>query len=124
MKHAKSLVVTAAVTLAFVAGHLMAQPDTKPKPAEEPPMTPQKVFWGDLNAAVKMNNDTKVTKLLAEAAGDPELTNVVIQKQWNYDNGEAPREMLASTFAAQQRQRQIELLEAILAELKKSNKPK
>ena len=128
MKHAKSLVVTAGVALAFVAGHLMAQPDMKPNQAAKPIDHEREAFIGDLGAAIKHNNHAKVIRLLDEAAGDAKFTEAIVLRTWdmayNADAKGDRREVLAATFAMKQRQREIELLEGILAELKKSNKPK
>jgi hypothetical protein len=124
MKRTIIMAVVGGITIAFAAGHLTAQPPPAGAPVKPPAMTAdQRVFQGDLNAALNQNNDAKTAKLLADAAGDAELTNVVVEKLWNYEDRNDPRaETLQGTFSIQQRQRQLELSQAILAELKKSQR--
>lgn len=119
-----------AVAASFTAGRLIAQPQPAAKPKN--PLTPeQQAFQGDLNAAIRENHFSKVNNLLSQAAGAPELTNVVIEKAWNQAfNAEANsnhanrREVLQATFSMHQQQLQIELMEQILIELKKQNAKK
>jgi len=130
MKRTKlTVAVAAGAALAFGAGHLTAQPPPPNVPPKYALTARQQGFLGDLNAAVNQNNDIKTAKMLADAAGDRELSDVVVEKLWNYESSDNPQvwrrgETLQATLAAQQRQRQIELLEEILAELKKGQRPK
>ncbi len=126
MKHRKFIVVAVGVMLAFAAGHLTAQPVVKqPVPVVD---AEKEAFLGDLGAAVKANHHSKVISLLNEAAGDSKFTDAVVLRTWDMTFNADPkgdrRDVLAATFAMQQRQRQIELMEAILLELKKSNATK
>jgi hypothetical protein len=124
------ITVVSALVASFTAGRLIAQP--QPAAKLKNPLTPeQQAFQGDLNAAIRENHFAKVNKLLSEAAGAPELTNVVIEKAWNQAfNAEANssaanrREVLQATFTMHQQQLQIELMEQILIELKKQNAKK
>jgi hypothetical protein len=116
--------------LSFAAGRLVAQPNiVKQKPVA--PLDHEKeAFYADLSAAIKGNNHPKILALMDEAAGDGKFTDALVSRSWdmafNADPQGDRREVLASTFAMKQRQREILLLEQILAELKKSNasKPK
>ncbi len=131
MKHTKFIVVTAGVLSAFTVGHLTAQPARLAAPPPAPVVDPAyQAFQADLGAAVKQNHHSKVIRLLNEAAGDAKLTDAVIQRTWDMDFNAEPagdrREVLQATFAMKQQQRQIELLEQLLVEMKKSHasKPK
>lgn len=129
MKHIKLIAVTACVTVAFAVGHLTAQPArTTAQPAPPGPPTAEQIYMSDLAAAVKFNNMKKVVKLMDEGAGDPDLTQAFIAKMWDNAYNADPKgdrsDVLYATFAMNQRQRQIELLEQILIEMKKSSKAK
>ena len=124
MKRTQWTVAAAGVALAFLAGQLTAQPPEPGKVPQNQLTARQQQFLADLSAAVKFNNDAKSNNLLAQAAGDSELAGAVIEKMWNYAGRQnaierSKGETVAATFAAHQRQRHIELLEDVLAELKK-----
>ncbi|HEY0074329.1 MAG TPA: hypothetical protein VGB77_09525 [Abditibacteriaceae bacterium] len=130
-KPAKKICLTVAstcvVAASFAAGRLIAQPAPAAKPKN--PLTPeQQAFQGDLNAAINANHFSKVNNLLSQAAGAPELTTVVVEKAWNQAFNAEPngdrRAVMQESFAAHQRQLQIELMEQILIELKKQNAKK
>jgi hypothetical protein len=130
MKKVKLIIAAIGITIAFGVGQLTAQPAAQPPAAgpAAPKMAPtarQQQFLGDLNAAIRQNHDIKVTRLLADAAGDAELTDVVVEKLWNYQDKPDEQDSriantLDKTFAIQQRQRQIELQEQLLEQLKKN----
>ena len=124
MKRVTMAVATAGITLAFLAGQLTAQPPAPVKAPQNVQTPRQQQFMSDLSAAVNFNNDAKTNALLAEAAGDPELTHAVVEKMWNYAQRQNPEERskgltMQATFAIHQSRRQVELLGEVLAELKK-----
>ena len=125
MKRTKWMAAAAGEAVAFGAGQLTAQPPEAARAPARVVQTPrQQAFMADLSAAVKGNNDAKTIKMLGEAAGDAELTNAVVEKMWNYAQRESPAERnkgetMQATFAMQQRQKHIELMQELLFELKR-----
>jgi hypothetical protein len=126
MKNTQFVVVAAGLAVAFGVGKLTAQPQPAPAAPKLVQTAKQQQFLGDLNAALKSNHDIRTTKLLSQAAADSELSDVVIERLWNYEDRDDPKawrteQTLQTTFAAQQRQQQTTLLQEILVELKKKN---
>ena len=136
MKKQPIIVLAANVAAGLGAGRLTAQPPTtKPAPPAVPVDPEKEAFLSDLGAAIRLNNQSKVIRMMDEAVGDGKFTNAYIQKTWdmayNISAGKTEwmadrRDLLQSTFLMKQQQRQISLLEQILVELKKGNasKPK
>jgi hypothetical protein len=128
MKHKKIIAVAVGLTMAFAAGHLIAQPAVKP-PA--PPVDPEKeAFMSDFGAALRFGNQPKAIRMMDEAVGDPKFTDALIIKTWdmayNLQNGKMDQKLdrrseIQGTFLIKQQQKQIELLSEILVELRKNN---